>query len=86
MKDDNFVNPIMGVLNTDGKTIISIKGNPSNHSLKISDGTSGSDNGPENAIHNENDIPTLLATSSSDGETPIAIYCDSNGNILINSM
>lgn len=32
---------------------------------------------------NENQVPVLIAVSAVDGKTPIPIYADSNGAILI---
>lgn len=85
MKDQNFVNPLLAVLNTTGQSIVKVRANPSTHVLKVSDGSTGSDNGPVNALRDGNDIPTLVATSSTDGRTPVVVYSDSSGNLLINS-
>ena len=84
-KDQNFVNPLTAVLNTNGKTIVSVLANPITHILHVNDGTTGSDFGPANALRDNNDVPTLLATSSADGLTPVVCYADNNGAILINS-
>lgn len=82
-KDDNGVSTLIGVLNSDGTTVIPIKVNSSN-SLMVSAGSSGSDKGPSNAKRDENDVPTLIAVSSSDGRTPVVVYADSSGNLLVN--
>ena len=84
-KDQNNINSLIAALNTDGKTIQRIKVNPSNHAVKVSDGTTGSDYGPTNALRDDNDVPILMAVSSVDGKTPVAVYGDSNGNLLIQS-
>lgn len=85
VKDQNNINSLIVALNTDGKTIQRIKVNPSNHAVKISDGATGSDYGPTNALRDDNDVPILMAVSSVDGKTPVAVYGDSNGNLLIQS-
>lgn len=85
-KDGNFVSTATGVLNTDGKTIEVILADPSTHALKASDGTTGSDNGPKNALKDDNHISTLIATSSVDGKTPVVLYVDASGNLLIDSI
>jgi hypothetical protein len=84
-KDQNFVNTLTAVLNTDGRTIELLLANPANHALSVNDGTTGSDLGPENAPHDENGVHTLVATSSADGVTPVVCYVDSQGRLLINS-
>lgn len=85
-RDQNNVPTILGVLNSDGETIIRIQANPaSNNALKIENNTTGSDNGPTRALRDENFVPTLLATSSVDGETPVVVYTDINGNLLVDS-
>ena len=75
-RDENNVPTIIGVLNTDGSTIVPIKAD---------DNTTGSDNGPNRALHDDNFVPTILAVSSVDGVTPVAVYTDSSGNLLIDS-
>lgn len=85
-KRDNNQIPIMtGVLNTDGTTITLFKANPSTHVLFINDGTTGSDFGSDDAVRDNNNIPVLLAVSNSDGSTPVPLYVDTNGNLLVKS-
>ena len=84
-RDENSVPTIIGVLDTDGSTIVPIKINPVNNRLKVSDGTTGSDNGTTNAKRDENSVVAKIAVSSSDGKTPITLYVDSSGNLLIQS-
>lgn len=83
--DENGVKTIIGALNTDGKTPTRILVNPSNHSLKVNNGTSGTDHGTKNAVRDGNGHPVLLAVSSSDGKTPVELYVDSSGFLLIQS-
>lgn len=84
-RDPNFVTARIAVLNSDGVTVVRLAANPSTHALSVSDGTTGSNLGPANALRDGNGVPTLLATSSSNGRTPIAAYCDSTGKLLIKS-
>lgn len=85
-RDQNNVPTLLGVLDSDGATVVRVKANPANNTLKVSDNTTGSDNGPSNALRDNNFIPTLLAVSSADGVTPVVVYADTNGNLLVDSM
>lgn len=85
VKDDNNVNSLIVALNTDGASIIRVKVNPTTHRLKYSDGSTGSDHGPTNALRDDNNVPVLMAVSSADGVTPVIIYGDSSGNLLMKS-
>ena len=84
-RDNNRNTTLIGVLNTDGETITPVKSNPSTHILMISDGTSGSDFGQNNAERDPNRVPVMIATSESDGTTPVQLYADSSGNLLIDT-
>ncbi len=84
-KDANFTNSFTTALNTDGTTIVKVQADPSTHFLKINDGTIGSDFGPANALHDANNVPTVMAVSSVDGVTPVVLYSDSSGKLLIQS-
>lgn len=85
-RDQNRVTTITAVLDTDGTTIENVCADPSVHSLCVEDNTTGSDNGPDGrALHDSNHIPTFLAVSADDGETPVALYVDDDGNLLIDS-
>jgi len=83
-RDENRVPTLLGTLNTDGTTIVPIKVNSLTNKISVSDGISGSDNGPVDALRDENRVPTLIAVSSVDGVTPVVVYADSSGNLLIN--
>ncbi len=83
--DENSQGTITAGLNTDGRTIVRVLINPTNHALKVSDGTTGSDNGPVNDLTDENGRKSLMAVSSVDGKTPVVLYSDSSGNLLIQS-
>lgn len=84
-KDQNNVSTLIAVLNSDGSTVTRIKVDPTTHIMNVSDGATGSDNGPQNAARDGNFVPTIIAVSSSDGVTPIPVYCDSSGKLLIKS-
>lgn len=92
--DGNGVHTLIAV-ETDGKTLVNIEADPSAHTLHVSDGSSGSDNGPYNSRHDDSHVPTLLAVASRNvtinnvtyiqGVTPVVVYGDSNGNLLVES-
>lgn len=83
--DENGAKGITCALNTDGKTIIRIQVNPTNHSLKAVDASTGTDHGKSVASVDGNGQKVWLGVSSADGITPIEIYADSSGNLLIDS-
>jgi len=84
-RDNNGVPTLLGTLNTDGSTPVPIAADPTNHSLSVDDGSTGSDNGGVNAPRDQNHVPALLAISSVDGVTPVVVYADEDGNLLIDS-
>lgn len=84
-RDNNRIPTVMGTLNTDGVTPVSIAANPTNHGVKIMDGTTGSGFSSSSAARDANRVPVLWGVSSADGVTPIYIAVDSSGNILTKS-
>lgn len=86
-RDENHIPTLIATLNTDGSTIIPVQVNALNNGLRIDDDTTGSDSGNNGDIANrdENHVPVLIALSSVDGVTPVEVYADSNGKLLINS-
>lgn len=85
-KDQNGVSTLLGVLDTDGETLVRVKVNESSgNSLQVDDNTTGTDNGPSIAPRDQNFVPALIAVSSVDGVTPVVVYADSNGKLLIDS-
>lgn len=84
-RDNNNVPTKIGVLNTNGATIVRLTANPTTHSLKISDGTTGSNHGPASALRDDNDITVMMGVSSSDFSTPTVIYLDVNGKLMTQS-
>lgn len=84
-KDDNNISTIQGLLNTDGATPTNLEADPTSHILDADDGTTGSDNGGSRALRDDNHTPVAIAVSELDGTTPVALYVDANGNLLIDS-
>lgn len=84
-KDENGVSSLIAVEQTDGRTIVKIRANPTTHKLAVSNGTGGTDYGPTNALRDQNSVPTLLAVSSADGVTPVVVYADLDGNLLVSN-
>ena len=84
-RDQNYVTTLQGTLNSDGSTPINILAVAADNTLMVDDGTTGSDNGPTNAVRDDNRIPVCMAVSESDGVTPVVIYADSSGNFLVDS-
>ncbi len=93
-RDENSVPTLIGVLSTDGSSIQRVKANATNHALKISDAATGTDHGPgPRALRDENSVRSLLCVSSRtatvggvdyiQGVTPVAVYADSSGNLLV---
>lgn len=83
-RDDNRVTTALGILNTDGTTIMPLYVG-GNHGLKVTDGTGGADLGDGHALRDDNRVTALLGVSSADGVTPVAVYIDSTGHLLVNS-
>lgn len=81
--DENGRQGMIGLLNTNGTTITRVQAKPSNHALKVSDGTTGSDNGGKVAALDENSRFALFVSSS--GGTKVPLYVTSDGKLLIKS-
>jgi hypothetical protein len=82
-RDQNNVPTILGVLNTNGETVMAVQANPATKSLAVNNNTTGTDNGPDHALRDENFVPTMLAISDADGETLVPLYVDADGKLLI---
>ncbi len=84
-RDPNRVTTLTALLETDGTTIMNLGAEPTTHTLMVDDNTTGSDNGPtpERALRDENYVTTIYAVSSADGETPVALYANADGELLI---
>ena len=84
-RDSNRIPTIMGTLNADGLTPVSVKVNSSTHSLDVSDGTTGTNHPFVDAQRDANRVSVIWGVSSADGVTPIPIYINSSGRLLIQS-
>lgn len=84
-RDANRIPTILGTLNTDGITVVSMYVNPLNNAVKVSDDTTGTNHITLNVQRDANRIPAFWGVSSTDGVTPVSIYVDSSGNLLIDS-
>ena len=74
---------MLGVLNTDGATPTRVKVDATTHQLNVSDGSSGSDLGADNAARDNSGVSVLMAVSSADGTTPVPLYVNSSGQLMI---
>ena len=83
-RDDNLVNVMMGVLNTDGSTPTRVQIDPTSHILQTSDASSGSDLGADNAARDNSGYPVLLAVGSGTN-VPTPLYVNSSGQLIIQS-
>ena len=85
-RDQNGVPTLLAVLNTDGQSVVPVGVVSASHTLFVTNGTTGTDNGPgDRAVRDENSVTTMIGVSSVDGVTPVAVYADADGNLLIDS-
>ena len=84
-KDQNQIPVILGVLNTDGETPTPPTADPTTHALGTSNGTTGSDLSGDIASRDENGTTTMIVVSEVDGITPVELYVNSSGKLLIKS-
>jgi hypothetical protein len=85
VRDENFVTSATAVLDANGTTIVTLAVNPTTHALKVVDGTTGSDLGPNRALRDENFVTTIIGVSSADFHTPVPAYADANHNLMVDS-
>lgn len=83
--DSNGRQTLTALLNTNGTTVTRVKIKASTHGLQVSEGSSGSDNGGTKAGTDDNDRTSMFAVSNADGISPIALYVNSSGQLLIKS-
>jgi hypothetical protein len=94
VRDENRVSAQLSVNSRDGLTIIPLYANSTiinngnslvttMYRLVVSDASTGSDLGPNDAKRDENYVPSIMAVSSDDGVTPVAVYSDINTNALL---
>ncbi len=84
-RDQNRVTVIFGALDSDGSTPTMVEADPSSHFIMTEDNTTGSDLGPTNDIRDQNFATGLMAVSEADGITPVVLYVNSDGELLIDS-
>lgn len=84
--DANSKQTITARLNTDGLTVTRVKANSATHGVAIDDNTTGSDHGGTFAATDSNGRTTMFAVSSADGVTPVALYVNSSGQLLVDSV
>ena len=71
-RDENNIPTLTAVLDSDGATIVRVNvvDVSGEQVLGVDDDTTGSDNGPDRALRDENFVTTLIGVSSADGVTP----------------
>lgn len=84
-RDNNFIPTFIVALDSDGLTIVPVRVVPSTHALQVSDGATGTNRGPTNALRDENNVPVAMGVSSVDLTTPVVAYGNSSGKLLIQS-
>lgn len=94
-RDNNNVPTLIAASSDDGITPIRVKVTAATHAVHISDGTTGTDHGVQNAVRDQNNIPVLLAVASEtitvggidyvQGITPVEVYANSSGYLLVDS-
>lgn len=84
-RDENHVTTLIGVDSSDGTTVKLATIAPVTHHFQVEDGTTGSDLGGTDAIRDDNHVPVALAVSSDDGETPVPLYINADGKLLVDS-
>ena len=85
--DQNNRPTIIATLESDGKTIVPVQANASNHCLRVDDNTTGADNGNNdgNANLDENSHPVWTAESSDGSGNIIEVYATVDGKLLVDS-
>ena len=83
--DNNGVSTILGTSSTDGVTPRNPTADPSNHTLDVNDGTTGSDLSDDIAGRDNNYRTVIIAVSELDGITPVEVYVNSSGELLVDS-
>lgn len=82
--DSNGRQSMLGLLNTDGVTLINVKATPAGL-LHVNEGTGGTNLGSAFADTDENGRTTMYALASDGSGTFVPLHVDSTGGLLINS-
>lgn len=87
LHDENNRPSIIAVDSTDPTIIRKVTADPVLHTLDVSDGATGSDNGNNGgiALLDENSVPVWTALSSVGDGSLVEVYASSSGKLLINS-
>lgn len=85
VRDDNNVPALIAALNTDGATSTRVLAEPTEHYILVHDGTTGSDLTGDIDPRDENLVPFAMAVSEVDGVTPVVLYANSSGELLVDS-
>lgn len=81
--DENRIPVALAVSETDGKTVIPIKANPTVNAMCIINGLTGIDKGGNPIPRDDNRKVAFFAVSADDGVTPVAVYCDETTGALL---
>jgi len=84
-RDNNKIPTILATLNTSALTPTLVQVNPTNHRILVEDAVTGSDFGGNPAKRDNSGISVMMAVSSVDGVTPVPLYINSSGQLLIQS-
>ena len=85
-RDGNGVKELLLTRSDDGTFPMNPYIVPTTHHLLVEDGTSGSTAGLPNAIRDSNFHPVLMAVSSADFSTPVAVFGNfETGALLVKS-
>jgi hypothetical protein len=84
-RDNNGRPTLLGTLDTDGKTVVSIKASPVGR-LKTANGTTGNNYTVKTTSQrDDNRVTAIWGVSSVDGVTPVYIAVNSSGELLTKS-
>ena len=83
--DDNRIPLATGVLNTNGTTVTAVKADATKHGVDISDGSTGSDAGADNAKFDDSRIPSWVVESNAGDGAIVTLYVNSSGALMVKS-
>lgn len=81
--DASRATSMSAILASDGATVEALTADPTLHALSTDDNTTGSNNGPSQAKHDDNHVPTLQAMSSAGDGTFVPLYASLSGNSVM---
>ena len=86
IKDQNQIPVMLGISSSDRVTPTLTTVDPITHALRVDDGTTGGSLSVGIASRDKNTVTTMIVASSTDGATPVELYVNSSGKLLINSL